>query len=291
MRRGAPRLFGFLLASIYAAGLLSAPQSARPSHDTAELAAILERCAAYCEKLENSALYFVCKERLREEVFEPVVGQDATPFSLQSKQYQFFKVRTNRTAKNEFVYDYQLVHKAGRLDENRTLIKENGQARQELDAQLKTSGYLFKNIVFGPVGLLGKAWQPQHDYKILREEKVRGRRAVVIKAIPKPGEWTGNLYGTIWVGKDDFGILRIEWVQESIQNFSRIQKYAADAGLKLNVVLTGDFSYEKNGIRFPSEFSLLEVCFDWRGVRIPSYKLSVDYDNYRFFTVETDVKY
>jgi hypothetical protein len=288
MRGDVSYLFGLLLAAVCAAGLFSSPQKAKPSRDTTELAAILEKCAAYCEKLDNCVLYYVCQERLHEEVFEPVPTRVHTYYSQES---QFFQVRPNMTAKNDYVYDYQLVRKAGRLDESRTLIRENGQARQEKNARLKTSVYLFKNIVFGPIGLLGKAWQPKHDYKILREEKVRGRQAVVIRATPKPGEWTGNLYGTVWIGKDDFSTLRIEWVQDSIQNFSRIQKSAAESGLKLNVVLTGEFGYEKNGIRFPSNFSILEELLNLRGMRNTSYRLIVDYGNYKFFTVETDVKY
>ncbi len=35
----------------------------------AELEAILEKCADYCDKIRSLALYFVCKERIVEQQF------------------------------------------------------------------------------------------------------------------------------------------------------------------------------------------------------------------------------
>ena len=85
-------------------------------------------------------------------------------------------------------------------------------------------GYLYKNIVFSPVVLLSTSWQAKYDYHIVGEKKIRGRKAIAIKATPKPGEWTGNLYGTIWVGENDYSILKIEWSPESVQNMDKVKQ-------------------------------------------------------------------
>ena len=285
------RLTGLWLVFLVGLGtghLFSGLQKAKPSKGAPELAVILEKCAAYCENLENSALYFVCTETMRDEVFEPRLQKAIWAYSGRAPRQE---IVGKRTAKNEFVYDYQLVRKNGRMAESRTLLSENGRKKQERNAELKTSGYRYKNIVFGPVVLLGRQWQSQQHYEIIGEEKVQGKRAVVIRVTPKPGKWLGYLFGTIWVGKADSSILRIEWSQESVENYRPFQAYADKLGLKPDIVLTGEYGYEKNGIRFPSKFSIREA-FRYRPDReFSSYKLAVDFSAYRFFTVETEVAY
>ena len=122
------RLFALLVAQVFAASLFAAPQKAKQPHDAAELQAILEKCAEYCEKLDKSVLYFVCREKLVEEQYEPhsTIGDPRdfrSPYANTAGLSQVSKTR-------EFVYDYQLVRKAGKIEESRTLIKENGEARK-----------------------------------------------------------------------------------------------------------------------------------------------------------------
>jgi hypothetical protein len=293
MNRRLTCLLPIFLVGLWAGYLFSGSQKAKTSKGAPELAVILERCAAYCEKLENSALYFVCTETMRDEVFEPRLQKtpEINPGRLSSGRVLRQEIVGKRTAKNDFVYDYQLVRNNGRMDESRTLLSENGRKKQERNAQLKTSGYRYKNIVFGPVVLLGRPWQSQQNYEIIGEEKVQGTKTVVIRVTPKPGKWLGYLFGTIWVGKADSSILRIEWSQESVENYRPFQAFADKLGLKPDIVLTGEYGYEKNGIRFPSKFSIREA-FRYRPDReFSSYKLTVDFSAYRFFTVETEVAY
>ena len=40
------------------------------STDQTELETILKKCADYCEKLSNSALFFVCRETIKEEIYQ-----------------------------------------------------------------------------------------------------------------------------------------------------------------------------------------------------------------------------
>ena len=55
--------------------------------------------------------------------------------------------------------------------------------------------------------------------------------------------------------------------------------------------MTGEYGFENKGIRFPSEFSIRETRSYAQGSKVPSYALNVDYSAYKFFTVETEVKY
>jgi hypothetical protein len=288
MRRSLSRFFSGSFLLICAAMAFSAPKEDRPSPYPQELASILKGCAVYCEKLEKSVLDFVCLETMREQVFRPHLKRTPLPFDPLVYDYQ---LTHNKKTENEFVYDYQLVRKGGRLDESRTLVRENGQEKQEKDAQLKTVGFRFKNIIFGPIVLLGGEWQSRHNYEITGNATLESRKAVVIKATPKPGEWLGYLYGTVWVDRDNLGVLKIEWTQESLENYGRVWQSARKMNLKPDIVLTGEYGYEKNGLRFPSKFSVRERYIYSGGMKFPLYELDVVYSAYKFFTVETEVKY
>ena len=256
--------------------------------DHPELAEILARCADYCRKLENAVLDFICQEKIREEIFRPSTIQVEMGKLARDKGQT---IVSKRVARNEFVYDYQLIRKEGETSERRTLVLENGRKTDEKNAPLKTSGCTYENIIFSPIVLLGEKWQPKHDYKVLREENALGKRALVIQVTPKPGEWLGYLYGTVWVGQDDSAILKIEWAQESIGNYGELELSAMNLGLKPDIILSGDYNLQKNGIRFPSAFSVSVACRYAHEREITLYKLAVALTAYKFFTVETEVKY
>lgn len=226
-------------------------------------------CAEYCEKLDRSSLFFVCKEKIKEITYHPSLGDT-----------------------NVYVYDYQLIQKNKRITEKRTLIEENGLKRHEKDAQLKTKLFYHKNIIFGPYGLLSESQQQHYDYKIVKEDKFNGEEAIVIETVPKSVEVSHDLYGKVWVRKTDFSILKIEWEQKSIENYEVSESIAKFFHAEPQISLVAIYGFEKNGIRFPSEFSIIEAYINEislnRSVRS---KTTISYDDYKFFTVETEVKY
>ncbi len=77
---------------------------------------------------------------------------------------------------------------------------------------------------------------------------------------PQTGRWLGYLYGTVWVAQEDSAILKIEWAQEYIGNYGELELAALNLGIKPDIILCGDYSYQKNGIRFPSAFSVSVAC-------------------------------
>jgi len=234
-----------------------------------ELKTILKMCAEYCERLDKSSLFFVCKEKIKEIRYHPTLGDT-----------------------NVFVYDYQLIRKNKKITEQRILIEENGLKRHEKDAQLKTKLFYYKNVIFGPNGLLSESQQQHFDYKIVNEDRFDGEEAMVIEAIPKTGEVSEDLYGKVWVKKADFSILKIEWEQKSIENFEVSESIAKFFNAEPLISVVAIYGFEKNGIRFPSEFSITEAYINKislnKSVRS---RTIISYDNYKFFTVETEVKY
>ena len=193
-----------------------------------------------------------------------------------------------QTTKNVYVYDYQLYRKGNDIKERRILIEENGKKKHEENASLKTSAFEHENVVLGPIGLLSSYWQTFHDYRIIKEEKFKGDKTVILEALLKPGYTFQHLSGKIWVRKSDFCILKIEWFQHSIRGYEHVEETAKKLKAEPRLTLLAEYGYEKNGIRFPNKYSLDEVYIIRGRGRYQKSKTVVLYDDYKFFTVETE---
>jgi len=259
--------------------------------DQEELELILKKCEEYCERLKNISLFFVCKEEIKEKVYNPRPPSGSVVLDRSGKRLAI--KLPPPVEKNMYIYDYQLIRKGNSLDEQRILIKENGQEKNDLDAKLKTKRFHHKFIVFGPIGLLGREQQKNYEYKILKNVTHKKEKAVILEALPKfPGEFN-TLYGKIWIRKKDFAILKIEWEQESLENFEIIEKLAERLRATPLITVISEFGFEKNKIRFPNKYSVEEMYIHLRrgGRRSLRSETTVVYDNYKFFIVDTKVIY
>ncbi len=272
-----------LLASAANAGSSGQAAAGTPAPDPM-LEAALTRAADYCDRLDRSVMNFVCRERI-EEWYRPSAG-------LVVSHMRKTLVLGERVD-HDYAYDYQLVRaRQGHITESRTLLKEDGKDVRVPDAPLKTHSFSHAKVVMGPLGLLSRENQTRHDYRIATEEKVRGEEALVVEAVPKPGFDSPHLFGRLWLRKRDAGILKIEWEPASIGNYELVRKTADSLGLNPALVIVSEYALEKNGIRFPSRYTVKEIYR--RGTGGAKYQISevdVVYDQYKFFTVETDVKY
>lgn len=265
--------------------------------DSDNLADILQKTAEYCEKLKQAALHFVCQEEITERMTfirqKQIPKEGGMPWTLQG-----YTIEATRQKKNQYLYDYQMIQMGGRLEETRRLLKENGREKNVPGADLKTLRYQYKYVILGPVGILGRDAQSQHDYRIIGEEKVGGDRAVVLEAIPKPGIKVDHLYGKAWIRKTDNRVLKIEWRPESLGNIGIVEEQARKAGVKVEVIAISEYSVETNGILFPSKYMIKEdyiipynetLQIDRSRSRLSIYDLTAVYKDYKFFTVSTDV--
>ena len=138
-----------------------------PEADQTLLTEILKKTRQYCEKLDKAIFDFVCLEEISERI----------DYSLEIEKYIELSERYTvpRIEKNEYLYDYQLIRKGGETKERRILLEENGRKKYEEDAELRTSMFHFKNVIFGPLGLLSETWQRNHLYKIIKKERKMSR--------------------------------------------------------------------------------------------------------------------
>ena len=252
----------FILLSIQ---IYSQTDSSKKS-DQEELKIILKKCAQYCEKLSNIILDFVCLEIINETV------------------------NPQRTT-NTYTYDYQMIRKDNQIRDRRILLEENGKKRHEEDALLKTKRYKHHNIIFGPIGLLAELWQSQYDYKIIQRKRFKGDKVVIIEATPNDKMAASHPYGKVWVREGDFCIVKIEWDQRSLGNLDVLEYDAKRFNSTPEVKIYAEYAFEKNGIRFPSKYNIVETYYQERVRYITRSRIYTTYKDYKFFTVESAVKY
>jgi hypothetical protein len=257
------------------------------------LAPLLEKAKSYCQKLETAALDFTCVEKIEERTYQVNELQTDTviadPVAGGKANYAYAAPRQNYYT-HKYVHDYQFVRKADLKVENRTLIEEDGRKMRTENAELTTTTIRVQNALFGPVGLLGADAQADHDYRIAGQETKKGRKVLVVEATPKPGLERQHCYGRIWVYEDDGSVLKIDWDQASVGNFQLIQARAKQLGAEPQLTAITEYGMEKNGLRFPSE-DTTEEAYLKGGKKFVKSLTTIQYKNYKFFTVETEVRY
>jgi len=242
------------------------------------MSALLEKAARYCRRLDQAALDFICKEEIAEEI------DHAWEWAAE----KYFRVQ--RKEKNSYLYDIQFVRKNGIKKENRALLRRNGRAVLEKDRGAGVPRAIqVEYVLFGPVGLLGEAWQPLRRFRMTgEEESPDGERLVVVEARMRPGTVKGHSDGTAWIRESDGAVLKIEWDGTTAGGYEQIEERGRvfDAAPRLTAVT--EYGLEKNGLRFPSR-DVTEEAYLKNGKK-PFIRSRTEsrYTNYRFFTVETE---
>jgi len=262
----------------------------KPDNNQAKLNEILKKTAEYCERLKQMALNFVCHENIKETIYSYNKENVYKKIADSSGFFWTTELKLKKSIKNSYIYDYQMVKRGEELTEKRILLNENGKEKHEKDAELKIERLTVKYLVYGPVGFLSSYWQKFFNYEILGQENIEGEKIVVIKASPTEPRDENYSFGKIWIDENDFSVSKIEWEPRSVKGFE--DQVSSSAGtLKRNLSWTVFYHVEKNGIKFPSQQFIEETFMLETGSKHPKYEVSFIYDDYKFFTVETEVKY
>jgi hypothetical protein len=264
------------------------PQEQQQGNALPELEKILKETGEYCEKLKDLALNFVCEEKISEKTHEFGKTFVFRPGNRPRTSSFFEDLKIIKSRKNSYVYDYQMIKKGDDFKEKRDFLEENRKIRKEKNVELKTLRMSSKFLVFGPVGFLSKTWQPHFVYEIISSETIGQKKTVVLRASPKEFTEENHCFGKIWVDEADSSILKIEWEPESINNF-KVKVDSSIGELRRQVSWTVSYDVVKNGIRFPSAQSIKETYITKQGREHVKYEAEYKYENYKFFTVETEV--
>jgi hypothetical protein len=267
----------------------SLPQERPSKPDEAKLAKILEAAGAYCEKLKSMALHFVCRENIAEKTHEfgkTLLFRRAS--DPRGRLVPIEDLKAVKTVKTSYVYDYQMIKMGDSLSEKRDFLEENGKKRDKKDVALQTLRMTGKYLVYGPVGFLSRAWQPHFRYEIVGAENLGGRKAAILRAVPRELTEENHSFGRIWVDEEEASVLRIEWEPQSIDNLRDVVQ-SPIGELKRRVIWTASYDVVKNGIRFPGVQSIKEYLTTPSAKEHLKYEAEYVYDRYKFFTVETEV--
>jgi hypothetical protein len=278
-----------LASAAFLAALPGAAQNIRPATD---LPSLLKRTAEYCRKLESAVLDFVCREEIN-EMIDPALDAPPRPtiITWTTLEQRAFATGPLPKIKNFYVYDYQCIRSGGAISEIRTLLQENRKKKNEPNAKLKTSVFVYGTVLLGPVGILVERLQGDYDYTIAGEDMVNKKPVVIINAKPVPGApATTNLYGKVWVDPATAEILKIEWNESRVGHNEIFEKRAESYNRKPRITIRSEFQAEKNGIRFPSKLIIEEAYLNARGRAFVRSETTVTYKDFKFFTVEVDVK-
>jgi hypothetical protein len=245
----------------------SVQPNAQEQADKLRLAAILKKSEEYCRRLDNAALDFVCLEEVTE-------------------MSRYHTLQTN-----VYLYDYQFIRKNQEIKEKRALMAVNGKKKNIQDSPLNTVMFRYENVLFGPIGLLSKSWQAYHDYKLIGEDTINNEKAVVIEATPGLALSEPHCYGKIWIKEADGAVLKIVWDQRSLGNFQSIEEWAESHEAVPQITAFSEYGFEKNGIRFPSRNYTEQAYIKQDKRKFVNAEISIVYNKYKFFMVETEIKY
>jgi len=121
----------------------------------------------------------------------------------------------------------------------------------------------------------------------------------VVKATPKRDVPVRVLYGTAWLRLRDGAALRIDWDRESMRNVSTLDEETKKQGKVPELVFRSEYGFEKYGLRFPSRYSISlegrdpesqKLLFSPEKKKKTATQVEVVYSDYKFFTVEVEVK-
>jgi hypothetical protein len=270
------------------------PAKNASSPPAASLGLLLAKAADYCRRLEASAFDFVCREEIAETI-DPNLEIDRRTPPLPSEWNDYIGptiwISRARKIRSSYVYDYQCVRAGRTIREVRTQLEENGKRKVVPNAELRTSVVVWGTALMAPAGIFAERFQPDYAYTTAGSEKIGPVAAVVIDAQPKPGAPSSrNLYGKAWVDPATGDILRIEWSESRVGRFDIFEKRGQIYKRTPRLVIRSEFSAEKNGIRFPSRLSVEEAYLNDAGKAFVRSKTEVVYKDFKFFTVEVEVR-
>jgi hypothetical protein len=253
--------------------------------------ALLKATGDYCELVKKMSLYFVCKERVqaKENIFSRGSKSNrSTPDAL----------RVAKVKRQDLLFDYQIIKKGYDFQEKRVLLERDGKSLRQENAELNTLKISARNLVFGPVGFLSRYWQAHFRYELLGEESIEGKTVVVIRAVPSEERAENNTPGKIWIDPQTSQIMRIEFepqfqdsgVPLEAEKWQYLGSPTHGFSFTRHFLWTVDYGREKNGILFPTRQSIVEEYRSNEGYRITKRSVAFEYSDYRFFTVDVEVK-
>jgi periplasmic protein TonB len=260
-----------------------------------ELLATLDRSYEYCRKIDDIAHFYLCRERIAEtiksivNVGRSMMGSTEIDGQVISVQVGSFVPGLASPETNRYVNDYQITSQNNRVTELRTLVEPPSNKRDSLFGK---KPLLFPIPITVPTRLLAPGFRDEHNYSFGEDDKISGKncRTITLKARRKLGVEIKK--ATLWIEKEGGQVVQAEIEYDASAIDERILAECHQYYLAPHMRALFEYGEEKNGVLFPSRS---EIVLDYSqlsrtNIRDTKMKLDIRYDNYRFFTVETEPK-
>ena len=269
------------------------------TYDT-KLQMVLDKCAEYCMKLSESALFYVCDEEITEKLNRYKGSKLEVGFNPPKDLYGGNESRTTYgfyynhptlvdSEKHIYINDYQLIKKEGTIKEKRILMEKNGKKENIENAPYGTKPSYNLKPIFAPVQILGIEHRSKFLFNLAEKDKIKRKPVFVIEVRLKPG-MTGNIkQGKIWVDKSDYRIVKTEIETDFLPGYEHILSECYRYYLKPHFKSTHFYEIDKNGLLFPSKSEIrVEYSGFLRKERKLKSEVKITYGDYKFFTVKTN---
>jgi len=269
----------------------------------AVLQRILAGCAEYCRKLGDTALFYICEETINEtnhflkppddlaaarHSYEQVVYEDAR--GMTGVLVDFPQIMDRRKIER-LIYDcdYQLIRRFGDIEERRIVLKENDRRIKDEVKLLEDDRYAVLSPIVSSLTILDKDHQPLFVFRILKEDRIYGKSALILEAVPKFGDADGVRSAKLWVDKERFQVLKCEIEGVPLDGYEDVLSDAVLLNVKPFFLRTYEFRVEKNGVLFPDRTTVrIEYPTIMRDRCETKSKIDLIYKNFKFFMVETE---
>lgn len=274
-------------------------ENVRATPYPAELARILELGGNYCDRLTNAVLDFTCIETIKETHYylhpdlwiRPLVS-DKAGGNLHFGE-KFIRNDPSRTERNTYVCDYILSRTKTKPVEQRLILTKKGRSTNASGPFLKEDRYIAIAPLFASIRVLGKNRQNLFNFHLVGKKKINGIKTSVIEALPKSGNADGVEYAKLWIDPKDGRILRSEIRGIPLKGFEDVLEESTKLNVKADFIAIHEYEVEKNNVLFPSR-TKVNVTYPqgWAAYptrRSPKIKAVISYDQYKFFSVSTNV--
>jgi len=261
-----------------------------------ELGRIIDGCAKYSRKLMEMGLLFACEESISETRYR--LKSEISHWEMKSYRYRErlsensilgIPVQIMDPAHieiNRYVCDYQLRRTEGQVDERRILLKENGRKMSDWTKLLNEKRFSILNPFLDSLRIFSPEQRSQFAFRLLGEDKIKGKKAYVIEALPRSGVNSGVQSAKIWATKENYQILRSEMRGVPVDGYDDVLADSVTLNIRPEFLIIHEYKTEKNGVLYP-ERTDVKVEYPRPARNVLKYKSEIAYSKYKFFSAET----
>ncbi len=272
------------------------PEAQAEADSDDELQTLLNTCTHYAERLFKSALLYICRERTikktrelkeNEIVLGAVGGADLGPGETIATNIKTLELRGGKSYRSS--NGYQLARQDKDILELRfPLANDSKSIRENEDQQDGTLDYSLKPILL-PIRFFGAEQRRQFHFELLGGKEINGRPAYALEVIPRAEHSGAFKSAKVWVDKLSGRIAVLELRTDFQEGYEEVFEECRELYFKPHFTSTCYYEIDKDGLLYPSR---TETRVEYSGLLSTKKSLksevTVTYDDYKFFAVETD---